>query len=540
MHSMFRGTILLVALTFSATCFGATLTVPSEYPTIQAAISAAVPGDVVFIQAGTYHESVVLASGVSLVGESTDSVILGNGASWATIEGHNSASGSIENLSVINDPGTTTTTTGLYLDNCGIDLRNVVVRGFGNGVFYRGAYNYTSGGYLPPPRTQTIEGSSFDGNQTGINFYGAQSAVVRNNSFTGNTGSGIYMKYSCNPEIAANIFDGNGVGIYVWEQSKPLIKNNSILRNTTGIAHAWSSHSTIIGNIISENSWDGIYAVSYSSPRITNNIVSRNGGDGLWMFLNWATIENNTIVGNTGDGISAEWYASISPRNNIIAYNGGWGAFTSTYYSYSHGNIYLYYNNIFGNGAGALRPNAYDQVGNIYVDPLFRDMTSNNFQLYYGSPCIDAGDIAPAYNDPDGTRNDLGAYGGPFALPKDFTVVEEIQQIAAKVMTLPESAFKNEPADRKASFEDKFGEVIQLTVSGNEATEPAARRLYYNDAILKLENDILKKSDGFFGGNPKNDWITSYEAQSQLYPIIVDMKNELTVLLNSLKVNSGK
>jgi hypothetical protein len=38
------------------------------------------------------------------------------------------------------------------------------------------------------------------------------------------------------------------------------------------------------------------------------------------------------------------------------------------------------------------------------------------FHLRPGSPCINAGDPSPLYNDPDGSRNDLGAYGGPYAL----------------------------------------------------------------------------------------------------------------------------
>ena len=39
-----------------------------------------------------------------------------------------------------------------------------------------------------------------------------------------------------------------------------------------------------------------------------------------------------------------------------------------------------------------------------------------DFHLRPGSPCIHAGDPAPVYNNRDGSRNDLGAYGGPFAL----------------------------------------------------------------------------------------------------------------------------
>ena len=53
--------------------------------------------------------------------------------------------------------------------------------------------------------------------------------------------------------------------------------------------------------------------------------------------------------------------------------------------------------------------------GNITVDPLFTDASGNDFTLQSTSPCIDAGNSDPIYNDPDGSRNDMGAYGGPKA-----------------------------------------------------------------------------------------------------------------------------
>ncbi|MBU0517861.1 hypothetical protein KKA00_07955 [bacterium] len=45
------------------------------------------------------------------------------------------------------------------------------------------------------------------------------------------------------------------------------------------------------------------------------------------------------------------------------------------------------------------------------LDPLFADTVA--FRLMPNSPCIDTGD--PSLFDPDGSRSDIGAWGGPNA-----------------------------------------------------------------------------------------------------------------------------
>lgn len=52
-------------------------------------------------------------------------------------------------------------------------------------------------------------------------------------------------------------------------------------------------------------------------------------------------------------------------------------------------------------------------IGLINTDPLFIDILNQNFRLSSNSPCLNTGDPDPKYNDVDGSRNDMGAYGGP-------------------------------------------------------------------------------------------------------------------------------
>lgn len=57
---------------------------------------------------------------------------------------------------------------------------------------------------------------------------------------------------------------------------------------------------------------------------------------------------------------------------------------------------------------------AVSGTGNLDVDPRFVDSAGGDFTLDAFSPCVDAGNPATAYEDRDGSRNDLGVTGGPF------------------------------------------------------------------------------------------------------------------------------
>ncbi|QAA76238.1 MAG: hypothetical protein BIP78_0472 [Candidatus Bipolaricaulis sibiricus] len=65
-----------LALLVSMTGLAATINVPGDYPTIQAAISAAEPGDTIIVAAGTYIENLNITKAVTISGVGKDLVIL--------------------------------------------------------------------------------------------------------------------------------------------------------------------------------------------------------------------------------------------------------------------------------------------------------------------------------------------------------------------------------------------------------------------------------------------------------------------------------
>ena len=228
-----------------------------------------------------------------------------------------------------------------------------------------------------------------------------------------------------------------------------------------GIYCAPLSSPTIINNVITENNavfGGGIYCAPSSSPTIRNNVISGNNsikfGGGIFSYRASPNIVNNRIVGNeasnSGGGISC-CRDSARITNNIIWENkaksgGGISCDRSSCAIISDTitrNVATYGGGIFFDGGSmriintilwdnkddlysgwfspASRPNHSDigdgdfrgVNGNISADPLFIDPENGDFRLRLDSPCIDAGNSDPIYDDPDGSRNDMGAYGGP-------------------------------------------------------------------------------------------------------------------------------
>ncbi|MFQ6609648.1 MAG: hypothetical protein ACE5D7_02490, partial [Fidelibacterota bacterium] len=143
----------------------------------------------------------------------------------------------------------------------------------------------------------------------------------------------------------------------------------------------------------------GIYC-SGSSPTIRyveliNNTATYNGGGVIAYFdshpkLISVTMSNNSAGGNAG-GIFL-WESQITIVNSIL-----WDNFPDEIYcntSGAYNTVTVAYSDI-EDGENGISTNNNGTViwqsGNINQNPLFRDVESEDFQLAYGSPCVDSG-----------------------------------------------------------------------------------------------------------------------------------------------------
>lgn len=198
-----------------------------------------------------------------------------------------------------------------------------------------------------------------------------------------------------------------GDTIKVW----PGVYNQQVVLNKNVVLMGSGYENTsIIGNfnptitmsagklmwfMISSSAGNGI---NLSGGLVTNCVIYGCVGNGINNPTSGsnASVTNCIILFNTYAGISSKSSGTLNVTNCISRNNGGYGF--DGYYngmSLSFSNGSRYYTN--GN------------QGCIDQDPLFA--SASDFRISEGSPCWNMGNLGLL--DPDGSRSDMGYFGGP-------------------------------------------------------------------------------------------------------------------------------
>jgi parallel beta-helix repeat protein len=364
---------------------GHVIHVPLDSPTIQGAIDAAIDGDTVLVEPGTYFENIDFKEKAIIVKSSlgpNHTTIDGQGVDRAVSFTHSEDHGSIlQGFTITNG------IPGIYCYSSSPTIKeNIITKNIKSGVYCE---NYSS-----PIIKKNIISENWAYSGGGMRSYDS-SPQVTECTFIGNVaedgGGGMRISGSGIPTVISCTFTNNhgkgfgGGGLYI-SGSGPLVINCTFTNNHAsyiggGMSSRFSAHPTVVNCSFYGNTADvhgGGMSNQNSSPSIINCTFTGNSaatyGGGMYNSRGSSTYVTNTILWNNcassgpeiGIGITAD------PSTFTISYSDVEGGQSSVY----------------------VEPGCTLNwgPGNIDADPLFLDPWNDDYHLSYASPCIDAGD----------------------------------------------------------------------------------------------------------------------------------------------------
>ena len=269
-----------------------------------------------------------------------------------------------------------------------------------------------------------VVNNTFIGSQAGygVIFAGGDNLLIEGNHIEVTGGGdtqdhGIYLIHATNVVIRNNFISGaSGYNIHIYDEDKgsgEKKRYENVLVENNFLTSSQERAGIVIGAHDQTVEMDGI--------TIRNNVFANHPWEGILIKyepISNVTIINNTFYGNNDGGINIfTGIDNLVIRNNIFANSGQSHIGISG--SISNGTIS---HNLYSqpqSGSGDSQP--------LYGDPLFVNISEEDFHLKEGSPAIDAGmDVGIPYT---GSGPDVGAfeYGMESATTeKDRIVLEKI------------------------------------------------------------------------------------------------------------------
>ncbi len=263
---------------------GATIHVPKDHATIQSAVDAAAPGDLVLIAPGTYEEAVdVETENLTIRGLDRNEVILDGGFE-------------LEN--------------GIRVLADGVAIENMTARNYTtNGFFWTGVTGYR-GSYLTAVRNGDYGVYAFDANKGQLEHIYS----------SGSPDAGVYIGqcYPCDAVIDDVLSEYNGLGYSGTNSGGNLLIVNSTFRyNRAGIVPNSGSYelcypgrdNTIVGNVVHDNMQPDTPAIDVALLAMGNGILVAGSNRNI--------VERNLVYDHERVGIGLVPYPEENANDGV-------------------------------------------------------------------------------------------------------------------------------------------------------------------------------------------------------------------------------
>jgi hypothetical protein len=351
-----------------------------DFTSIQDAIDKALPGDWILVSPGNYEESINF-NGKALWITSTDgpeaTTIRSDRNDTVVAATHGETSETT--LSGFTLTGGRSAT--VYVNFASLHLENIIVTDSSPSyLFYGSAADLELDGVV-------VEGNSESG--AVINMSRGSLQLFNSSLECGRSSYAVYTGHGYAQVDNSSLACGRGYAFY----SEHTV--GTVIRSTLeGNLHSNNEDDHPEDVIILRNSTlTGRYEAVYGGATIINSIVE--GGVSFSAY--------------TGEGDDGEDVPGVAVIENSV--------FLNAQCSLNIAGEMTVRNNAFWNTTPSCTDTVFVGVdGNIDENPRFINEASGDYHLQNGSPLINAGVDEAGYEDIDGSRNDIGVFGGIFSM----------------------------------------------------------------------------------------------------------------------------